>query len=49
VYATEYGILTNNGELGEFSAEETNNTVKLLFTPNYSPTEITYFRTTMAF
>jgi hypothetical protein len=49
VYATEYGILTNNGELGEFSAEETNNTVKLSFTPNYAPTEITYFRTTMAF
>jgi hypothetical protein len=49
VYATEYGILTNNGELGEFSAEETNNTVKLSFTANYAPTEVTYFRTTMAF
>jgi hypothetical protein len=49
VYATEYGVLTNNGELGEFSAEETNNTVKLSFTPNFAPTEITYFRTTMAF
>jgi hypothetical protein len=50
VYATEYGVLTSNGELGEFSAEETNNTVKLFFTPRYQyPTEITYFRTTMAF
>jgi hypothetical protein len=50
VYATEYGVLTSNGELGEFSAEETNNTVKLFFTPKYSyPTEITFFRTTMAF
>jgi len=49
VCGTEYGILTNNGELGEFSAEETNNTVRLSFTPNFAPTEITYFRTTMAF
>jgi len=50
VYATEYGVLTNNNELGEFSADETNNKVQLYFTPKYAPsTEITYFRTTMAF
>ena len=49
VYATEYGVLTNNGELGEFSAEETNNTVSVFFTPKYASTEVTYFRTTMAF
>jgi len=51
VYATEYGVLTNKGELGEFSADVQNdNRVRLYFTPKYSgPTEITYFRTTVAF
>jgi len=49
VYATEYGVLTNKGELGEFSADETGNRVKLFFTPKYAPTEVTYFRTTIAF
>jgi transketolase N-terminal domain/subunit len=49
VYATEYGIITNNGELGEFSADETNNTVNLYFQPYIAPAYIKFFRTTMAF
>jgi hypothetical protein len=49
VYATEYGIITNNGELGEFSADETNNTVSLYFQPYIAPAYIKFFKTTMAF
>jgi hypothetical protein len=51
VYATEYGVLTNNGELGDFSADvQIDNKVRLYFTPKYLPsTEVTYFRTTVSF
>jgi len=49
VYATEYGIITNNGEVGEFSADTTNNTVNLYFQPYISPAFVKFFRTTIAF
>ena len=49
VYATEYGVLTTNGELGEFAADVQNdNNVRLYFTP-YQATDksISVLRTGM--
>jgi len=49
VYATEYAVLTSNGDLGEFAADvQGDNTVRLYFTPYYS-TQMTLqiFRTTI--
>jgi len=37
VFATEYGVLTTNGELGAFAADVQGNTVNLYFTA-YMPT-----------
>jgi hypothetical protein len=50
VYATEYGVLTSNGELGEFAAGlDTDNRVKLYFTA-YQETnkELVVLRTALA-
>jgi hypothetical protein len=51
VYATEYAIITSNGELGEFSADVTGqDTVNLYFKPNNADTTILKFlRTTIGF
>ena len=51
VYATEYGILTSNGEMGEFAADvESDNIVRLYFTPYTAGTyTIKLLRTTMLF
>jgi hypothetical protein len=49
IYATEYGLLTTNGELGEFAADVQNdNNVRLYFTP-YQATDkaISVLRTGM--
>jgi hypothetical protein len=50
VYATEYGVLTSNGELGEFAAEVgTDNQVKLYFTAyQESNKELVVLRTALA-
>ena len=50
VYATEYGILTSNGELGEFAAAlDVDNKVKLYFTAHQeSDKEIVILRTALA-
>lgn len=49
VYATEYAVLTSNGDLGEFAADvQGDNTVRLYFTPFYAtPMTLQIFRTTM--
>jgi len=49
VYATEYGILTNNGELGVFSADTTNNTVSLYFQSFIAPANVKFFKTILNF
>ena len=50
VYATEYGVLTSNGELGEFAAGlDTDNRVKLYFTAyQASSKELVVLRTALA-
>lgn len=41
VYKNEYGISTNQGELGTFDATLAAGTITLTFTPNYTPTAMT--------
>ena len=41
VYMTEYGVMSNTGELGDFDATLAANTITLKFTPNYTPTLMT--------
>jgi hypothetical protein len=41
VYKNEYGITTNNGELGTFDATIGGGSVVLTFTPNYTPSAMT--------
>jgi hypothetical protein len=41
VYMTEYGVMSNTGELGDFDATLAANTITLKFTPNYTPTSMT--------
>lgn len=50
VYATEYGLLTSNGALGEFTADvQSDNLVRLYFTPNSATIKnIKVLRTGMA-
>lgn len=49
VYATEYAVLSSNGELGEFAADvQGDNMIRLYFTPYYnSPMRLQIFRTAM--
>ena len=37
-YISQYGIVTNTGELGEFNAVYNGGLIQVTFTPNYSPT-----------
>jgi len=49
VFATEYGVLTTNGELGVFAADVQSNTVRLYFTPYMASNKvISVMRTEMA-
>lgn len=49
VYATEYAVLTSNGNLGDFAADvQGDDMLRLYFTPYYaSPMRLQIFRTTM--
>jgi hypothetical protein len=41
VYATEYGLLTSNGDMGEFAADvQGDNILRLYFTPFYSTSKV---------
>ena len=40
VFATEYGLLTTNGELGSFAADVQNNIVRLYFTPTVASNKV---------
>jgi hypothetical protein len=37
VYISQYGIITNTGELGTFDVSYTGGTIFIVFTPNYTP------------
>jgi hypothetical protein len=38
VYISQYGIITNTGELGAFDVSYNTGDIQILFTPNYTPT-----------
>jgi hypothetical protein len=39
-YISQYGIITNNGELGDFNAVYDGGLIRVTFTPNYVPTNM---------
>ncbi len=39
-YISQYGIITNNGELGDFNAVYDGGLIRVTFTPNYIPTNM---------
>jgi hypothetical protein len=37
VYISQYGIITNTGELGTFDVTYNTGNINVIFTPNYTP------------